>query len=394
MSRVITAAERRARLAIRHRLADAGRVDDIATIAESVVALHSTDPATVYLSAIARMATPSLEAVTTALYDERNIIRHHGMRRTVWVCTPPVARAVHAACTVDLARNEWKALTVAAERAGIPQPDTWIAAIRDEVLAALHRHGPMSARQLGTTVPELTRKIPVGSGKYIVEQAAHTRILQNLGFDATLVRTRPRSGWNSSEYTWAAMDDWLPGGLTGMDTATARTELVGRYVSQFGPVTTADVCWWTGLSATPVKAALAGCAAVAVSLADGTAAWVAADDVDPVVPADPWVALLPSLDPTAMGWKERSWYLGPHTTFPCALFDRNGNIGPTVWLDGRVVGAWAQRADGRVVTGLLEDLAATDRGRIDRAAAHLTELIADTKVTPRFPTPLQKELAA
>ena len=44
-----------------------------------------------------------------------------------------------------------------------------------------------------------------------------------------------------------------------------------------------------------------------------------------------------------MGWKLRDWYL------PAAAadaFDRNGNAGPTLWVDGRVVGAWAQAPDG------------------------------------------------
>ena len=40
--------------------------------------------------------------------------------------------------------------------------------------------------------------------------------------------------------------------------------------------------------------------------------------------AGPGLALLPVLDPTVMGWKERDFYLGGHGP---ALFDRNGNAG-------------------------------------------------------------------
>jgi hypothetical protein len=53
-----------------------------------------------------------------------------------------------------------------------------------------------------------------------------------------------------------------------------------------------------------------------------------------------------------MGWTIRDFYLDPahrdHTR-PGTLFDRSGNPGPTVWWDGRIVGGWAQRADGEVV---------------------------------------------
>ncbi|MGH2595537.1 MAG: winged helix DNA-binding domain-containing protein, partial [Actinomycetota bacterium] len=62
--RTIDAAERRARLARRHRLAAAERASDVEQAAESMVCLHATDPATVYLSAWARvdgMAVPDLE---------------------------------------------------------------------------------------------------------------------------------------------------------------------------------------------------------------------------------------------------------------------------------------------------------------------------------------------
>ena len=50
-----------------------------------VVALHATDPATVHLSAAARMREPDVAAVERALYDERSLIRMLGMRRTMFV---------------------------------------------------------------------------------------------------------------------------------------------------------------------------------------------------------------------------------------------------------------------------------------------------------------------
>ena len=69
-----------------------------------------------------------------------------------------------------------------------------------------------------------------------------------------------------------------------------------------------------------------------------------AADTDPVPEPEPWIALLPALDPTPMGWSGRDWYLPAEHR--AALFDRTGNIGPSVWCDGRIVGGWAQRPDG------------------------------------------------
>jgi hypothetical protein len=101
--------------------------------------------------------------------------------------------------------------------------------------------------------------------------------------------------------------------------------------------------------------------------------------------------LLPALDPSAMGWTERGWYLGDHRA---ALFDRSGNIGPTVWWDGQIVGGWAQRRDGEVVVRLLQDMGADAAGAIDVEAARLRAWLGDIRVTPRFRTPLERELVA
>jgi hypothetical protein len=65
-TRRITVGERRARLARRHRLVPSTRTDDVASIADSVVALHSSDPVSVFLSALARMRHPSIAAVEAA----------------------------------------------------------------------------------------------------------------------------------------------------------------------------------------------------------------------------------------------------------------------------------------------------------------------------------------
>ncbi len=71
-----------------------------------------------------------------------------------------------------------------------------------------------------------------------------------------------------------------------------------------GPGTTTDIKWWTGWTVRNTRAALAKLDAVEVDLDDGPG-WLLADDLDPVEPVSNWVALLPGLDSTVMGSKER-----------------------------------------------------------------------------------------
>ena len=91
---------------MRHLLVPATRVERVDQVADALVALHSSDPASVYLSAAMRMVDPSLDGVDNALYGERSVVRHHAMRRTLWVMTPEVARLVHAAFTLRIAAAE------------------------------------------------------------------------------------------------------------------------------------------------------------------------------------------------------------------------------------------------------------------------------------------------
>jgi hypothetical protein len=149
--------------------------------------------------------------------------------------------------------------------------------------------------------------------------------------------------------------------------------------------------WWTGLGVGKVRAALAQLASAEVDLGDGIVGLLLADDIDVEAPVEPWVAMLPSLDSTTMGWQSRDWYLGAHRD---AVFDRNGNAGPTIWVDGRIVGGWAQRRDGDVVWKVFEDVGAEAIAAVEQKAHGLQQFIGAAVVTPRFPTPIDRLLRA
>ena len=272
----------------------------------------------------------------------------------------------------------------------------WVAQARADTLQALETLGTANARQLGKAVPALTEKLHLAAGKsYAATQGAHTRLLLNLGFDGAIVRGRPNGSWTTSEYTWSVANQWLPGGLTGSaDAATAAAALARDYLGRFGPATTADLQWWTGWTAGTARLALTAIGAVEVDVADGVA-WVLPDDADAVDENDaPWIAFLPGLDPTTMGWKERSWYVGDLGGFGASVFDRNGNAGPTIWIDGRVVGGWAQRKSGEISYRLLAEVPPKRVKSIATEADRVQSLIGDARVNVRFPAPMQKDLLA
>ena len=115
-----------------------------------------------------------------------------------------------------------------------------------------------------------------------------------------------------------------------------------------------------------------------MALDDGSTGWLLPDDIDETGPVEPWAALLPTLDPTVMGWKARDFYLDPaHVPY---LFDTNGNAGTTAWWDGRVVGCWVQDETGVVRLSLLEDVGRAGRAALEAEAARLTAWLDGTVI--------------
>jgi hypothetical protein len=152
----------------------------------------------------------------------------------------------------------------------------------------------------------------------------------------------------------------------------------------------ADLKWWTGWTLGVTRKVLAAIDTEEVDL-DGEPGLVLAGDLEPPPEPEPWVALLPSLDPTTMGWTKRTWYIDEHLP---QLFDGFGNAGPTIWADGRAVGCWVQRKDGELVWRLLEDIGTERTTMVEVEAARLSELLGDTVVSPRFHSHLSKAMAS
>lgn len=314
--RSIEVRERRARLGIRHRLAARARTDDdIAAVVRSVVVLHATDPASVVLSALTRMAHPDPARVERALYEDRIVVRMLGMRRTLWTAPIDAAPIVQSSSTLAVAANERRKLEKLVEDAGLASPPgPWIDRVEQAALDAVEQLGEAAATELTPLVTELASRLTLAAGTtYETTAGLSSRVLFLLAADGHLVRARPKGRWTSGQHRWTSMTRWLGAPLVELDPAEARVQ-----------------------------------------------------------------------------WQARAWYLGGHKA---QVFDTNGNAGPTIWADGRIVGGWAQRKDGEVVTRLLEDLGRDQTAQVDAAAAQLQILLGDLRVSPRFPTPIDRELS-
>jgi Winged helix DNA-binding domain len=388
--RRIDGEQRRARLALRHHLAPQARAETAVEVARGMVALHGTDPASVFLAAWARTRRADAGGLERALYEERSLLRVLGMRRTMFVIPTESASVVHGACTRAIAAEQRRLLVRLLGDAGIAgDAAAWLEEVEEASLRALRARGKATAVELAADEPRLRQQMLLAEGKnYEALVNITTRVLFLMAADGRIIRGRPRGSWISSQYEWHPIESWLPGGLAELTAEEARPELARRWLRAFGPAPLSDLRWWTGWTAGDVKRAVAAIATEEVDL-EGATGLVLAGDLEPVSSPEPWAALLPALDPTVMGWAGRGWFLGPHGP---ALFDRSGNAGPTVWWGGRVVGGWAQRKDGEVVFRILEDIGREGVSAVEAVADELRGWLGPVRVTPRFRIPLEKEL--
>ena len=374
--------ERRARLATRHAIAPAARVADAESATRAMTVLHATEPPTVYLSLAARVDALTLGDVDRALYDDRTLVKQLAMRRTLFTFPRGLLPAAWGSASARVADREQARLIKDVERSGLAADGAaWLGAAEAAVLDLLAgTGGGLTTTELRKALPELSGTVSISPGsKWGGDVPIAPRLLGLLGVRGDIVRGRNAGHWRLSRHAWTPTTAWLGERPDPLPIEEGYAELVRRWLYTFGPGTATDIKWWLGSTVSAVKRALADLEAVEVSLDGGGRGWVLPDDVAEVDPVEPWGALLPVLDATTMGWKERDFYLAPdHTPY---LFDSNGNGGTTAWWNGRIVGCWVQDEDAAVQVVLREDVGADARRALDAEAARLTEWLDGVRIS-------------
>ena len=357
------------------------RATDLDALVRATIGLHSTDYATPYLSAWARLDELDPRAMFARLNAGRGLVRVNAFRNTVHVVLAEDAPTILA--------GTGAATELVGRRSGAIKPlsDLEVDRAVGDLLDAL-ADGPLTNAALKDALPalgaDLRYWVMIGMGRGEIVRADGAA---------------PRS--NRTRYALARQ--WIPGFVPGqIRPAEARRDLLARAIRAFGPVTEADLAWWLPAPKGEVTRALASFGGtVARVVVDGTTYWF-----DPALadtPAPPretsgaW--LLPYEDALLKGYQDRAWCLAPglqpvvfpHNPehwFPPDGVDpgpgphpgvrASGEARPTVWYGGRVVGRWEER--GGVVMQLHVDVGtegvhavARERERLERFLAECFE---------------------
>ncbi|WP_408619656.1 winged helix DNA-binding domain-containing protein [Jiangella endophytica] len=358
--------------------------------------LHATDPPSVHLSCWARTEQVSVEDVEQALYVTRSLVRQQAMRETLFVFPRDLIPAAWGSVSARFAAANRRRFIRDLERWGsVPDGDgaAWLQAAEFAVLDHLADGVPRSSARLREEVPEVGGSIVLAPDRsWGGKVAIAPRVLAQLSMAGSVARAANAGPWYTSRPTWTTTAEWWGHDVPDVpETRPGYAELVRRWLWSYGPGTVEDIAWWIGGTKAAVRTALDDLGARNVSLEDGSIGWLRQDDLEPVSAPEPWVALLPLLDPTVMGWKERDFLLGPHAP---QVFDSAGNAGTTALVDGRVVGAWVQDTQGVVELRLLENITRTAHDALRREARKLTDWLDRQRVFTVYPSPAMQADAA
>ena len=301
-----------------------------------------------YLSLQQRLAGFTIGDLDDALYERRSLARLLGMRRTMFVVPLDLAAVIEASCTKALIAPERRRTVQLLEAEGIDGADALVGDACAATLAVLREGEPLPGRAITPIVTELQQQVLLAEGKpYEARVSITNRILLQLSIEGHIVRTRPLGSWLSSQYRWTTIERWFTRsvaagpGRRGARRARAplaahvragdddRHRVVGEVDEEAGRSTPST----SSMPSPSPSSRHPGAAPVP--------AWVLPDDVDDVDAAPDRPPSPCCRRSTRRSWAGRS-VTGSSTGSAAPLFDRNGNAGPIVLVDGVAVGAWAQ----------------------------------------------------
>jgi len=246
----------------------------------------------------------------------KGIIRTWPMRGTIHFVPPQDARWMLRL----LARRGISSNGAMYRRLGLTEA---VFARTHEVVAGALRGG----RQLTRT--EIYRVLEEAG----VRTSGEQRGLHILGYLAreALICFGPRRG---KQHTFTLLEEWIPAGRQLKDDE-ALAELARRYFASHGPATSQDFAWWSGLTIKDARAALDGARTELYAQEAGGKEFWSGFDPKSLTPAVGQACLLPAFDELTVGYKDRSALLAGAPTTAAGLA-----LGPSIIVDGRIVGNW------------------------------------------------------
>jgi uncharacterized protein YcaQ len=344
----------------RHHLIQRAPREEMLNVVSRIGGLHAQVMSCAELTLHARVAGLEREAVASALWEERALVKLWAMRGTLHLL--PAAELdtwLGALATYDhYLKPAWlRAFEITEEQ---------LERLVDVIGEALDGR-PLTREELGVAVariagePELADKVQGSWGPYLKPASFRGRLCFGPGEGQKVRFTRP--------------DSWLGRELTPPEPEAALREVTRRHLGAFGPAGRTDLArWW---SVQPARAGrmleALGEEVVEVDV-EGTAGWMLSGHAEEAAAEEPperLVRLLPGFDIWVIGAaRDAAALLDPAEKK--RVYRNQGWISPVLLVNGRMDGVWKHERKGRRLTVTIEPF-----GKLPKWAREATEAEAE-----------------
>lgn len=321
----------------------------------AVVALQAQEPAAPYLALWNRVADLDAAAVDEA-FESGRLLKCSLLRITLHAVAAEDHPTFHAAMSPALRASRLNDRRFAEAGTSLEEVDALVPHLRERLVE------PHTRDEVEVVIAELLARDP------------HERVWWALRTYAPLVHAAtPEEPWRFGRRPSyrAAPPAEAP------DHVAAVAALVRRYLAAFGPATTADVTQFTMLPLRMLRPALDRLAdALVVRTGEQGAALLDVPDgalPDEDAPAPP--RLLGMWDNVLLAYRDRRRIIPDELREH--VIRRNGDVLPTLLVDGRVAGVWRATATGTIEGRALTTVDEQDWDGLATEAAALQALLAD-----------------
>jgi hypothetical protein len=361
------------------------KVSSYYDVVKQQLGLHSTDYWTPYFSVWSRIGDFDAKEMFESIDNGRRLVRTHAFRTTIHLIHIDNLSMIIGATGPSL----FKAYRSDKYRKVDILTDQEINSMFSSVKSAL-REGPLRTSDLKKALPD------VGD---------HVRsVLIMLMARGEVVRAKAKHA-RSNLTSYALLDQWVDGfKLESIDELDAITDVIRHHIELFGPVSVDDIAWWLRQTKTTVKNAISSLGEEVVTINTGELEkFISKSDVDIATsiekPKEDVVWFLPYEDHFLKAFIDRTefidesiqpmlfpadrkhfWPSNPDAPqkMPSKGTRATGEVRPTIWLNGKVVGRWEIDDEGeqkKIVTSIYTKVTKTNLERIERIRMNLEEFV-------------------
>jgi len=361
------------------------KATDFYDVVKAQLGLHSTDYWTPYFSVWARIGDFDAERMFESINNGRKLVRTHAFRTTLHVIHVENLSLILSATGPSL----FKASRTDKFRKVDQLSDQEIEHLLNRVKETL-QDGPLQMSELKRLAPD-------------VEEYMRSALVMLMA-RGEVVRAKASHARNNLT-SYAMMDNWVDGfRIKHMDEQEAINELIKHHIELFGPVSIDDIAWWLRLSKSSVKSSIQEIGDDVVSMKLGEIErYMLLYDHEIALsleePKEEMVWFLPYEDHFLKAFIDRTRFIGEEIQPKLFPADRKhywpsnpdaplvmpskgvratGEVRPSIWLNGRVVGRWEIDDDEeqkKIVTSLYSKIAKQSQSNINEMQRKLEDFV-------------------